>query len=680
MLYYSRTGSIGRHATHRVGKGEPVRDWMQPWTRFDMHRVLFLVRVVVWIGAGFFAFGSHEDGWVWLGAALALGGGAIAVRVWDYSTWNRAAIGMDVVAITLAVRLSGGVSGDTWVLYGGEALALTTYGSLRWTAIGSAVMIGAFAVGAWPRTASAAFAFEAAVLAVFILSAGMLGRGFVLQQQHVREDRRRLMQLDNLRVIQENLLREAPLEVLLQNLLRQGLQLVGLDYGYIGVPVGHGQMQMVTQLGFPERGSNRAWDIATSEPTATAVRVGDLVVHNAVAAADLDEPHMEDFGSVAVAPLYDGRALLGVLAVGSPEPDMITAEVAPLVTALGTLAAGQIRYDRERAESRKRGRLLTTLERVGRLMNSNLQMKLLLPTLHQTVAEELQIDSFVVMLTIPHDPGQVYMAYLFDDGKRYPSEVLPLPETGPTAEVIRSGEARRFEGVPSGAGTIGSSKEVVGMLVAPLRHESRVIGAISAQSYRATYDQDHLDFLSAVASQAAIAIENAQLYQQTEEIALTDHMTGLGNSRRFQAALGQMLEQADAEEHPLALLMIDSDSLKRVNDQHGHKAGDAHILQLARAISGNVRNGDVACRYAGDEFVVILPETPLAAAERVGERIRQAVAEGFVWDDGAHVATSVSIGVAPYLNGMTMEGLFSRADQAMYRAKQGGRNQVMVMQ
>ena len=214
MLYYSRTGSIGRHATHRVGKGEPVRDWMQPWTRFDMHRVLFLVRVVVWIGAGFFAFGSHEDGWVWLGAALALGGGAIAVRVWDYSTWNRAAIGMDVVAITLAVRLSGGVSGDTWVLYGGEALALTTYGSLRWTAIGSAVMIGAFAVGAWPRTASAAFAFEAAVLAVFILSAGMLGRGFVLQQQHVREDRRRLMQLDNLRVIQQNLLRDAPLEVL----------------------------------------------------------------------------------------------------------------------------------------------------------------------------------------------------------------------------------------------------------------------------------------------------------------------------------------------------------------------------------------------------------------------------------------------------------------------------------
>ncbi len=663
----------------RVGKGEPLRDWMQPWTRFDMHRVLFLVRVVVWVGAGFFALGSPYDGWVWLGAGLVLGLGTVAVRVWNYSTWNRAAMVLDMAAITVAVHVSGGVGSDTWVLYIGEALALTAYGSLRWTTIGSVIMLAAFAVAAWPRTESAAFAFQAFVLTLLIVSAGMMGRGFVLQQQRLREDRRRLMHLDNLRVIQENLLHEAPLEVLLQNLLRQGLQLVGLEYGYIAVPTAHAQMQMITHLGIPEPGPNKSWDIASSEPTATAVRLGGLVVHNDLGTPELEELQQEGFGSVAITPLYDGRVLIGVLAVGSPEPHMITPEVEPLVTALGTLAAGQIRYDRERAESRKRGRLLTTLERVGRLMNSNLQMELLLPTLHRTVAEELQIDSFIVMLTIPHDPGRVYMAYLFDNGKRYPSELLSLPESGPTAEVIRSGEARRFEGMPTGAGTVGSSREVVGLLVAPLRHESRVIGAISAQSYRATYDQDHLDFLSAVASQAAIAIKNAQLYQQTEEIALTDHMTGLGNSRRFQAALAEMLEHADADEHPLALLMIDSDSLKRVNDEYGHKAGDAHILQLARAISGTVRADDVACRYAGDEFVVILPETPLAAAERVGERIRQAVAEGFAWEDGAHVATSVSVGVAPYLNGMTMEGLFSRADQAMYRAKQGGRNQVMVM-
>lgn len=656
-----------------------MRDWLQPWARFDIHRVLFLARVVVWIAAGFFAFGSPYDGWVWLGAALMLGGGALAVRVWGYGRWNRIAIVLDIAAVTVAVPLSGGTGGDTWVLYGGEALALTAYGSLQWTAAGSLLMIAAYAFAVGPDALTVRFAFQAAMLAVFIVGAGTLGRGFVVQQQRVREDRRRMTQLESLRVIQENLLREAPLEVLLDNLLRQGLQLVGLDFGYIGVQVAHGQMQMMTQVGFPDRGSNRTWEVASSEPTATAVRMGTIVVYNDVEAEGLEELVHEGFGSVAIMPLYDGRMLLGVLAVGSPHPNLITAEVEPLVTALATLAAGQIRYDRESAESRKRGRLLTTLERVGRLMNSNLQMKSLLPTLHRTVAEELQIDSFVVMLTIPHDPGKVYMAYLYDDGQRYSPEVLPLPDHGPTAEVIRSGEARRFEGVPAGSGNIGSSREVVGMLVAPLRHEARVIGAISAQSYRSAYDQDHLEFLSAVASQAAIAIENAQLYQRTEEIALTDHMTGLGNSRRFQAVLAQMLEQADADEHPLALLMIDSDSLKRVNDEHGHKAGDAHIIQLAQAITGSVRNGDVACRYAGDEFVVLLPDTPLNAAERVGERIRQAVAEGFVWESGTRVNTSVSVGVAPFMTGMTVETLFSRADQAMYLAKEAGRNRVMVM-
>ncbi len=656
-----------------------MRDWLRPWARYDIHRVLFLARVVVWIAAGIFALGSPYDAWVWLGVVIVLGGGAVGVRAWGYSRWNRMAIVLDVVAITVAVPLSGGTGGDTWVLYGGEALALTAYGSLRWTAVGSALMLTAYGWAAGPEAFTVRFGFQAAMLAVFIVGAGGLGRGFVIQQQRLREDRRRLAQLESLRVIQENLLREAPLEVLLENLLRQGLQLVGLDYGYIGVQVAHGQMQMMTQMGFPETEATRRWDVASSEPTATAVRMGGLVVHNDVVGERLEDLAAEGFGSVAMTPLYDGRMLLGVLAVGSPHPGMITPEVEPLVASLATLAVGQIRYDRESAESRKRGRLLTTLERVGRLMNSNLQMKSLLPTLHQTVAEELQIDSFVVMLTIPHDPAQVYMAYLFDDGKRYPPEVLPLPNPGPTADVIHSGQARRYEGGPAGAGTIGSSREVVGMLVAPLRHEARVIGAISAQSYRSSYDQDHLEFLSAVASQAAIAIENAQLYQRTEEIALTDHMTGLGNSRRFQAALAQMLAQADSDEHPLALLMIDSDSLKRVNDQFGHKAGDAHIMQLAQAITSNVRTGDVACRYAGDEFVVLLPDTPLSAAERVGERIRQAVAEGFVWESGTRVPTSVSVGVAPFMAGMTVEALFSRADQAMYRAKEGGRNRVMVM-
>jgi len=658
---------------------EPVRDWLKPSTTSDIHRLLFLIRLLVWAVAGCFALGSPYDGWVWAGGALVLVGGGLAVRRWNYAVANQWAMPVELVAITLGARLSGGAGGDTWALYGAEALSMTVYGSIAWAVACAAAVAIAYSWAAGVFTMTGRLAFQLTFLVILIVGAGTLGRALLVRERDVRDERRRLNQLDNLRVIQENLLREAPLEILLDSLLRQGLQLVGLEMGYMGVPDGHGHMRMVTQVGLTERSAAQAWDISTSEPTATAVRLAQMVVLNDVTSESLTTIREDGFASIAVTPLYDGEVLLGVLAVGSSEPGKITGEVVPLISALAALAAGQIRYDRERAESRKRGRLLTTLDRVGRLMNSNLHMRSLLPTLHQTVAEELQTDSFFVMLTIPNDPNQVYMAYLFDDGKTYPPEVIPLPQSGPTAEVIRSGVARSFGGMPAGASTIGSPREVVGALVAPLRHESRVIGAISAQSYRAPYDHDHLEFLSAVASQAAIAIENAQLYQRSEEIALTDDMTGLGNSRRFSASLAQMIEQADPEQHPLALLMIDSDSLKRINDQYGHRAGDAHIVQVARAITSNVRSGDVACRYAGDEFVVLLPDTPLAAAERVGDRIRRAVSEGFTWEDGTAISTSVSVGVASYLPGMSVENLFSRADQAMYQAKQGGRNQVMVM-
>jgi diguanylate cyclase (GGDEF)-like protein len=656
-----------------------VADKLGPWLRLDIHRMVFLTRVLMWIVAGIFAIGSPYDIWVWIGAGLVTIGGGLAVRRFGYMGVNLAAVAVDLAAITWAVGLSGGSAGDTWVLYGGEALSLTAYGSLRWTVLGAAVIVAAYAWRLGPAALAPRFAFQVVVLMVFVAAAGAMGRGFVVQKINISDGRRRLAQFDNLRAMQDNLLRDAPLEVLLDTLLRQGLQLVDLELGYIGIPDTQNLMHMKTQVGLTDRSNSQVWDTTTSEPTATAVRLGQMVVYNQVSADKLADVAREGFGSIAMTPLYDGRTLLGVLAVGSPKPDRVTAELKPLIQALATIAVGQIRYDRERAASRKRGRLLTTLERVGRLMNSNLHMKSLLPTLHQTVAEELQTDTFFVMLTIAHDANQVYMAYLYDDGREYSPEVLPLPTSGPTAEVIRTGEARLYEGVPPGAGIIGSPRDVVGMVVAPLRHESRVIGAISAQSYRSAYDQDHLEFLSAVASQAAIAIENAQLYQRTEEIALTDHMTGLGNSRRFEATLAQMVERADPDSHPLALLMIDSDSLKRINDQYGHRAGDAHILQLARAISGNVRAGDVACRYAGDEFVVLLPDTPLTAAERVGERIRMAVAEGFTWEDGTMIPTSVSVGVASFMHGMSMDDLFSRADQAMYGAKQDGRNRVTVM-
>ena len=125
--------------------------------------------------------------------------------------------------------------------------------------------------------------------------------------------------------------------------------------------------------------------------------------------------------------------------------------------------------------------------------------------------------------------------------------------------------------------------------------------------------------------------------------------------------------------------MIDSDSLKQINDHYGHTAGDAHLNMLSRAIQRNVRDNDTPCRYAGDEFVIILPGSHVEEAVAVGERIRQEMDQRFAWRDAGMIGVTISVGAAELKPGMTAEELFSAADRAMYAAKQGGKNQVAAV-
>jgi diguanylate cyclase (GGDEF)-like protein len=124
--------------------------------------------------------------------------------------------------------------------------------------------------------------------------------------------------------------------------------------------------------------------------------------------------------------------------------------------------------------------------------------------------------------------------------------------------------------------------------------------------------------------------------------------------------------------------MIDSDNLKTVNDSHGHDAGNRLLKLLTKSIQAELRYTDVPARYGGDEFIVMLPETPVRGAVEVAERIRDSVASAPLEADGRRIDCTVSIGVAGYPgDGQTIDGLIARADRAMYQAKQLGRNRVV---
>jgi diguanylate cyclase (GGDEF)-like protein len=161
-------------------------------------------------------------------------------------------------------------------------------------------------------------------------------------------------------------------------------------------------------------------------------------------------------------------------------------------------------------------------------------------------------------------------------------------------------------------------------------------------------------------------------------LAETDELTGLFNLRGFALAANRLFAQAVRHDRATSVLMIDSDNLKMVNDTHGHEAGNQLLRHIAAAIQAELRFTDVAARYGGDEFIVLLPETPSKGAMEVAERIRLRVAGSPPFIGGKSLASSVSIGVAVYPeDGATLDALAAHADGALYAAKQDGRNRAV---
>jgi len=155
----------------------------------------------------------------------------------------------------------------------------------------------------------------------------------------------------------------------------------------------------------------------------------------------------------------------------------------------------------------------------------------------------------------------------------------------------------------------------------------------------------------------------------------TDDLTGLLNVRGFAIAANRLFAQAARHGRATSVLMIDSDNLKLVNDNHGHAAGNELLKHLALSVQAELRFTDIAARYGGDEFIVLLPDTPAKGAMEVAERIRKRIAGSPVNVASKELVSSVSIGVACYPeDGATLDALAAHADGALYSAKQDGRN------
>lgn len=223
-----------------------------------------------------------------------------------------------------------------------------------------------------------------------------------------------------------------------------------------------------------------------------------------------------------------------------------------------------------------------------------------------------------------------------------------------------------------------NAKTESAMLV-PMVVHSQSKGVLVAESPASDYFSDRdVDQLVSVARSAALALENAELHKRTEELTVIDELTGAYNYRYFVHKLEEEKKRALRYELPLSIIMVDIDWFKKINDSYGHESGNDVLRSLSRIIKQCIRDVDIFTRYGGEEFAIILPQTPLAEAERIGERIRSQV-ETTVMEvnEERELKITVSVGVSAYPeNGKSHEELVSLADQALYRAKGSGKNLV----
>ncbi len=217
------------------------------------------------------------------------------------------------------------------------------------------------------------------------------------------------------------------------------------------------------------------------------------------------------------------------------------------------------------------------------------------------------------------------------------------------------------------------------LMVHPLRFRNRLQGALVAIGEKEAFDASVERVISLISNQAAAAIDLIELLEANRRLALQDGLTNLLNRRAFDDSLERAVAQASRAGQPLALLMIDLDHFKQLNDTYGHAAGDQALQAAAAEILHQVRGGDLAARYGGEEFAVILPDTDGAAAFRMAERLRAALAERVVKAGNEKIRITASCGAsATDLGYHTPEELIHSADEALYASKETGRNRTSL--
>ena len=300
--------------------------------------------------------------------------------------------------------------------------------------------------------------------------------------------------------------------------------------------------------------------------------------------------------------------------------------------------------------------------------------------IHRIVGTLLPANNFFVALYNPLH-GELSFPYFVDERDSAPP-TQSLDAGSLTAQLIRSGQALLVTpGAPSDPSLPVIGSDALHWLGVPLCSQGCTVGALVVQSYddATRYTESDKELLQFVSTQVAAAIERKQAEARLHHIARHDPLTDLANRDLFHQQFEAALENVSRFGGNLALLYIDLDKFKQVNDRYGHHTGDLLLCEVAQRIRGHLREGDVVGRMGGDEFVVLLCRLQsVADSVQVAEKLRAAINRPFeLADRTLHASTSVGVATYP-LHGHSSRDLTRAADAAMYQVKQDGGNRVRV--
>jgi two-component system cell cycle response regulator len=253
--------------------------------------------------------------------------------------------------------------------------------------------------------------------------------------------------------------------------------------------------------------------------------------------------------------------------------------------------------------------------------------------------------------------------------------------TEPRQRVTAEAEARMALGAPPemDATVICDERAVAGTpclpVVAPVQAGARAMGSVALGPSSRGASRDDRELVGVVAAELSGPLRVVSVVEQSKRLAMSDPLTGLLNRRAFSEMMVRSLASFERYGEPVSVLLLDVDHFKRINDTHGHEAGDAVLVSLAETLRGFARRTDCVARWGGEEFVVGLSHTRIPAVAIPAERIRKAILERPIrLPNGRFVSVTVSVGVAAAVAGEGLDALVARADRALYVAKDAGRN------